>query len=354
MKIRLAILEADEGYLKRIVTAFNAKFPDKLEIYSFTDKNTALQSLAPSKIDVFVASESFEIDPTRIPKRCGFAYFVDSADVELLNNQPTICRFQKADLIYRQILSIYSEHAGTFTELKLNDEGCQVIAFASPGGGGGTSIMAAACALHFAAQGSKTFYLNLEPFGSADDFFSGPGQFDMSDVIYALKTRRANLAMKLESCSKQDARGVSFLSSPKLALDMMELTNEEVLRLIHEIRVSGEYDYLIVDTSFDLRKDTLKVLHQANAVVLVGSGNTTSNTKLRRAISALSVMEQNADDPLMNRMVLAYNRFSSKVGTIENDLGIRVVGAAPRSEHATTEQLLEQLSKNGLFDEILK
>ena len=354
MKIRLAILEADEGYLRRIVAAFNTKFPDKLEIYSFTDRDTALQSLAAAKIDVFVASESFEIDPTQIPKRCGFAYFVDSADVELLNNQPTICRFQKADLIYRQILSIYSDHAGTFTELKLNNEGCRVITFASPGGGGGSSIMAAACALHFAAQGSKTFYLNLESFGSADDFFSGPGQFDLSDVIYALKTRKANLAMKLESCVKQDPRGVCFLSSPKLALDMMELTNEEVLRLIHELRVSSDYQYLIIDTSFDLRKETLKILHQANAVVLVGSGNTTSNTKLRRAIKALSVLEQNADETLMNRLVLAYNRFSNKVGTIDNDLGVRVAGGAPRYEHATTEQLLEQLSKNGLFDEILK
>lgn len=354
MKIRLAILETDEGYLKRIVAAFNTKFPDKLETYSFTDKNTALQSLASSRIDVFVASETFEIDPTQIPKRCGFAYFVDSADVETLNNQPTICRFQKADLIYRQILSIYSEHAGTFTELKLNDEGCQVIIFASTGAGAGTSVMAAACALHFAAQGSKTFYLNLESFGSADDFFSGPGQFDMSDVIYALKTRKANLAMKLESCSKQDPRGVSFLSSPKLALDMMELTNEEILRLIHELRVSGDYRYLIIDTSFDLRKDTLKVLHQANAVVLVGSGSTTSNTKLHRAISALSVLEQNADDPLMNRMVIAYNRFSSKTGTMNSDLEVRVVGGAPRYESATTEQMLEQLSKNALFDEILK
>ena len=354
MKIRLAVLESDEAYLKRIVAAFNTRFPDKLEIYSFTEINTALRALPDSKIDVFVASDAFEIDPTQIPKRCGFAYFVDSADVELLNNQPTICRFQKAELIYRQILSIYAEHAGTFTELKLNDDGCQVIAFASPGSGGGTSIMAAACAMHFAAQGSKTLYLNLEPFGSADDFFAGQGQFDMSDIIYALKTRKANLAMKLESCVKQDPSGVYFLSSPKLALDMMELTNEEVLRLIHELRVSGDYRCLIVDTSFDLRKETLKVLHQANAVVLVGSGSTTSNTKLHRAISALSVLEQNADDPLMNRLVLAYNRFSSKVGTINTDLGIRVAGGAPRYEHATTQQLLEQLSKNALFDEILK
>ena len=38
MKIKLAILESDVSYLKRIVSVFNTKFADKLEIYSFTDK----------------------------------------------------------------------------------------------------------------------------------------------------------------------------------------------------------------------------------------------------------------------------------------------------------------------------
>ena len=238
MKIRLAILESDEGYLNRIVAVFNTKYSDKFEIYSFTDVENALQTLSTAKIDVFVVNESIEIDTTRIPKRCGFAYFVDSADVELLNNQPTICRFQRAELIYKQILSIYAENAGNYKELKITDEGCKVIAFASPSGGVGCTTMAAACALHYAAQGRKALFLSLEVFGSSDDFFSGEGQFDMSDVIYALKTRRANLAMKLESCVKQDPRGVYFFSKAKLALDMLELTQQEILRLISELRIS--------------------------------------------------------------------------------------------------------------------
>ena len=146
MKIRLAILESDEGYLNRIVAVFNTKYSDKFEIYSFTDVENALQTLSTAKIDVFVVNESIEIDTTRIPKRCGFAYFVDSADVELLNNQPTICRFQRAELIYKQILSIYAENAGNYKELKITDEGCKVIAFASPSGGVGCTTMAAACA----------------------------------------------------------------------------------------------------------------------------------------------------------------------------------------------------------------
>jgi len=353
MKIRLAILESDEGYLKRIVSVFSTKYADKFEIYSFTELENALQSLAPSKIDVFVANESFEIDHARIPKRCGFAYFVDSADVDLLNNQPTICRFQKADLIYKQILSIYSENAGNYKELKLTDDGCRVIAFTSPGGGVGCTTMAAACAMHFAAQGHKALFLNLESFGTSDDFFSGEGQFDMSDVIYALKTRKANLAMKLESCVKQDPSGVYFFSGAKLALDMLELSTEETLRLISELRLTGSYDYLILDPAFSLSKDGLSILHQAHAVVFVGDGSRTSNTKLNRACAALSMKEQSEDAPIMSRAALLYNKYSSKTGAAVQGVELRTIGGAQRYE-GTVEQILAQLSQKTFFDDIIR
>lgn len=353
MKIRLAILESDEGYLNRIVAVFNTKYSDKFEIYSFTDVENALQTLSTAKIDVFVVNESIEIDTTRIPKRCGFAYFVDSADVELLNNQPTICRFQRAELIYKQILSIYAENAGNYKELKITDEGCKVIAFTSPSGGVGCTTMAAACALHYAAQGRKALFLSLEVFGSSDDFFSGEGQFDMSDVIYALKTRRANLAMKLESCVKQDPRGVYFFSKAKLALDMLELTQQEILRLISELRMNGSYDYIIIDPAFSISADTVSLLHQAHAVVFVGDGSTVSNTKLTRACTALAEREKNDDSPILNRAVLAYNKFSSKTGKPLDGLELRSIGGAQRYE-GTLPQILEQLSQKAVFDNIIQ
>ena len=46
MKIRLALLEKDQSYLNRIVSAFSTKYADKFEIYSFTDPGVALATLA--------------------------------------------------------------------------------------------------------------------------------------------------------------------------------------------------------------------------------------------------------------------------------------------------------------------
>jgi len=353
MKIKLAILEKDQSYLNRIVSVFGTKYSDKFEIYSFTDQTVALSTLENAKIDVLVANDSFDIDFTKLPKRCGFAYLVDSADVDTVNNQRAICKFQKADLIYKQILSIYSENAGSISGLKLGDDSAKIIAFEPISGGCGSSCVAAACALHYAAKGAKVLYLNLEKFGSADSVFSAEGQFDMSDIIFALKSKKTNLALKLESCVKKDPRGVYFYSQSKIALDMLELKSEDIIRLISEARLTGSYNYIILDMDFSLDRDMLKVLRQAHAVVWVGDGSDVSNSKLFRTFNALSTMEQNEESPLTSRLALIYNKFSNKTSKTLNEIGIKNVGGAPRYEHATTAQVIGQLAPMDMFDKIV-
>lgn len=352
MKIKLAILEKDIGYLQRIVSIFSTRFSEKLELFSFTDPAVCLASLDNSRIDVLLASDVFQIDTAKLPKRCGFAYFVESPDVESVNGQQVICKFQKADLIYKQVLSLYSENAGNVSGLKFSNDTTRVTIFSSPCGGCGTSTMAAACAVHFASQGRKTAYLNLEKFGVADVFFNAEGQFDMSDIIYALKSKKSNLSIKLESCIKVSPEGVYFLTSPKLALDTMELNAEDIIYLIEEMKVSGGYDDIVVDLDFSLAKDTMDIYKKAHALIWVGDGSPSSNEKIVRAFQALMIMEQRADMPINNRILLLYNRFSNKTSKTADNSGIRNIGGAPRIEHATVPQLIANLSGLDAFDKI--
>jgi hypothetical protein len=87
-----------------------------------------------------------------------------------------------------------------------------------------------------AGRGNNVLYLNLEKFGSSDAFFSGEGQFTMSDIIFALKGRKANLAMKLQSCVKKATCGVDFFSTSQTALDMLELDTDDIIQLIEKCR----------------------------------------------------------------------------------------------------------------------
>lgn len=353
MKIKLAILEKDTSYLSRIVSAFGTKYADKLEIYSFTDAEVAVATVDSARIDVLLASDAFDIDFAKIPNRCAFAYLVDSLGIEMINEVRAICKFQKADLIYKQILSVYSEKASSITGFAAHADKGNVLVFASPCGGVGTSIMAAACAVRAATKGKKVLYLNLEKFGGADLFFEGEGQYGMSDVIFALKSKKTNLPLKLEGCVRQAANGVFYYAQTKHALDMQELTSEEILRLISELKLMGEYDYIIIDADFSIDKEMLNVYKQAQNIVMVSDGSGEANAKIERAFTALSMKEQNSDAPLTNRMQLVYNRVSSKHGQSVEISGLKTLGGAPRYSDANTQQIIVQLSQMAMLDGVL-
>lgn len=354
MKIKLAILESDVSYLKRIVSVFNTKFVDRLEIYSFTDKEVALSILEKKRINVLLASDVFEIEEVEIPKQCAFAYFVDSSEIDSVNGQKAICKFQKAETIYRDILGIYAENSGNTATFKMMDGTCKVLMFSSPAGGVGNSTMAAAFSVCCAKRGKKVLYLNLEKLGSADAFFSADGSLTMSDVLYALKGKKTKLSFKIESCVKQDKSGVYFFSQTKFALDMAELSYEDWGQLINELRITGIYEFIIVDMDFVLDEEYLKLYEMANEVVWINSGTSITNGKTYRAFQACRMIEQDKHIHIIEKIVLAYNRFSNKFcKIIDGELGVESIGGAPNFINVSNEQIIEQLSDMEILEKLL-
>lgn len=350
MKIKLAILEKDTVYLNRLESVFNVKYADKLEIYSFTDREIALQAVREKKIDVFLANEAFEIEETELPGGCGFACLVDTADIETIRGMAAVCKFQKAEIIYRQVLGLFSEKAAAVTGVHMEGEDSRALAFVSAGGGTGSSVAAAACALNFAHKGKKVLYLNLEKFGSADVFFQAEGNTGLGDVIYAVKSKKGNLSMKLESAVKRDASGVFFYSPTGMALDIAELGADETRQILSVLKMSGGYDYIILDMDFSLDKNMLKILDECVTIVFVTDGSRVSNVKLERAVASLNVLEQQTDRKILMRCGILYNRFSSQTSHKVQFGEIKEFGGISRYEGFDTPKLLQQIKAQPVFD----
>ena len=305
------------------------------------------------KIDVLLAEDCYEIDFDRLPKRCAFSYFVDSMGVETINDKSTICKYQKADIIYKEILNIFSENNANISGVKFENNGARVIAFASAGGGVGSSTVSAAFCKYLAKRGQKVLYLNLEMLGETGLYFNADGQFDFSDVIYALKSRKTNLIMKLESCVKQDISGVYFFDACKIALDMEELKTEELQTLLTTLKNTGSYQYIVLDIDFTVDNRAIEMFKLVNDMVFVSDGSVVSNIKFDRAYNCLSVIEQQSDISMLNKIHIIYNRFSNKTSTeIDKDY-LHVLGGIPHYEHATTEQIINQILTLDVFNELM-
>ncbi len=352
MKIKLAMLEADSAYLHRVVNMFNTKFADELEIYSFTDVIGAMDCLEEKKIDVFLASEGFRIDFNHIPKRCGFAYLVDSLDINSIDGKKAICKFQKGELIYKQIMSIYSEHVPNITGMPVNENGAmKTIVFCSPCGGVGTSTAAAAAAIALTNAGHRVLYLNCEIYGDADMFFSCDGQFDFSDVIYAVKSNKTNRAMKLQSTIKQDPTGVYFYSSVRIPLDMMEMGLEDYQVLQNELKMLGCYDYVILDMPFPRKQKDFDLFNLCNSIVIVTDSGDVNRAKMNKAYTGLQVLDSQAEFSVLPRIWVLHN----KVGTNEFfQSELRSLGTIPIYQSISANQMARQLSlATGIFEQLI-
>lgn len=351
MKIKLAILESDSAYLQRVVPIFNNKFANELEIYSFTEVEPAMECLVEKKINVFLANSSFKLNFDAIPNRCSFAYLVDNLDIDRIDNYRAICKFQKAELIYKQILNIFSEQIPNITGIQTNEnDSMKTIVFSSPVGGVGTSTLAAACAISFASKGYRTLYLNCQVYGDADSYFSCDGQFDFSDVIYAVKSNKTNRAMKLQSTLKQSDTGVYFYSSVKICLDMMEMKSEDYITLQNEFKALGCFDYVIMDMDFPDNQEKFKFFENCNSIVIVSDATQTADGKIEKAIACVQILDNQSDYAIQPRMWLVNNK---QITTPLPSHDIRILGDFPMYQSVSPSQMAKQLATSSSFDNLL-
>lgn len=351
MKIKLAMLESDAMYLHRVVPVFNNRFAKELEIYSFTEVDAAIACLEQKKIDVFLASDTFKINHDQVPKRCGFAYLVESLDINSIDGYKAVCKFQKAELIYKQILSIYSEHMPNITGIAPNENGAmKTIVFCSPCGGVGTSTVAAGAAIALVNAGYRVLYINTEVYGEADMFFSCDGQFDFSEVIYALKSNKTNRAMKLQSTVKQDATGVHFYSSAKIALDLMEMKPSDYITLQSELKKLGCYDYVILDMDCPKTVAGFEFFSHCNSVVLVTDGSENAAAKLNNVLRSVQIMDSNSELALQPRMWQVNNKAAANELT-QNEL--RILGSFPVYQRVSSNQMAKQLSLSDMYRQLM-
>ena len=349
IKIKLAILDNDKNYLSRISSVFNNKLADKVELYTFTDKKIAMNVIDSKRIDVFIASEEFDIDTLSLPDECAFAYLTQAKEIDTYKDERIIAKYQKVDLIYKEALSLFSEKATKITGVKFDNSDTEIITFFSCSGGTGGSTMAAACAMNLSKQ-SNAIYLNLDPLGDVSCFFTGEGQFDISDVIYAIKSKRSNLTLKLESTVKKDIANVFFYDSSKSAFDMTELDIDDIKALINGLKIAGSYKYIIIDAQFALDEKIIEIMDFSNRIIFVSDGSKISNSKWIRLHGALKIVEERKNKKILSKISMIYNKFSDKTSTILQDETVQILGGVPRYKNGDIKQIITEISNMKIFD----
>lgn len=343
MKVRLAIVDQDQKYADRLLNYYGNRYSDKLELSYFTTFERFKENLLSRNIDAVLVSETCQEDLSELKTKMLVAYFTESLSIDSIHEIKAICKYQKPDLIYKEILRLFSEYESGNIAYRIGDDGKTMVEVFMPvSGGAGATTLAVAYAKKLAATGIRTLYLDLEKICSSDYYFQGEGSGGFEDVIYAVKSRKPNLALKLESLVRQDSSGVYYFAASKNAIDMQELQDADVASLVEELQALGNYERIIIDTEHSLN-ERLKILSKfAYHLFLISDQSEISIKKLEAVSQAILLMEGNKQLDVSTKLVTVCNKANERKE-------INYHGQIPIKEFvsyctgATSKQIVDQL-----------
>ena len=121
LRMKIAVLMENSETLKRFVQPLSGKFDAGLEIYAFTDKEKAINSLLEDGINLFLIECDADIKSEEIPKMCTLVYLSESDTVKEIKGVKTICLYHRPDTIYKELMEIlYVLIVGMVVQLKIN------------------------------------------------------------------------------------------------------------------------------------------------------------------------------------------------------------------------------------------
>lgn len=345
MKVRLAIVDQDQKYADRLLNYYGNRYSDKLELSYFTTFDRFKENLLSRNIDAVLVSEHCKEDLSEIRDKMLVAYFTESLSIDSIHGIKAICKYQKPDLIYKEILRLFSEYETGNIAYKVGDDDKTIVEVFMPvSGGAGATTLAVTYAKKLASKGIRTLYLDLERISSCDYYFQGEGSGGFEDVIYAVKSHKPNLALKLESLVRQDQSGVYFFAASKNAMDMQELQDAEVSTLVEELQALGNYERIIVDTDHDLSNRLKNLSVFSYHLYMVAEQSEISMKKLEAVSQTVLMMESNKQIDVSTKLVIVCNKAREQKQLVyQGQIPIKEFVSFCSS--GTSRQVVEQLVK---------
>lgn len=161
MKIRLAMVEQDSNYAKKLINNFQMLYGDKIEVYYFSSYEFFEEYIKDNLIHIALIGEETEIDGESMREDISWAYLVSGKEIEEYRGKPAVCKYQKVELIYKNVLSLFAEMEQTLLVKGVRGKN-KIMLFISAQGGAGSSALAAAYAVNKAGGGASVIYTTLD------------------------------------------------------------------------------------------------------------------------------------------------------------------------------------------------
>lgn len=285
-------------------------YPQRFDIFSFASSEALSDFLVRSdKKDVLLINKKIYQKELQLRNVDDVLLLSDDRADDPAGGAETLFKYRHAERLVADMLRLHASRSAKACSVS-GHSNTRVVCVYSPSGGAGKSSIAAGCSIVCARKGLKTFYLNMEDMPSTDLFFRSEAEQSFSNVIFHLKGKGPNLGLKLEGAKSCDIKtGVCYYAPPDSVLELEELSDEDIVKLVKGLKENAVYDTVFADMPCGLNKRSLALLCCADAILLVLSPDEVSGRKLKQLEAAIEILKSKYGARMSDRMITVLNKY---------------------------------------------
>lgn len=243
MQHTLAILHMDEEYAYSLMDFMNRHKEFGFKVFAFTNKELYFEFEKKQKVQVLLFDDSLASEEISSVRAVSSYYLTDMPCTKEFLGCKAIFMYQSARQIMQQVSELYTVDGNLIYHGKQVEQ-YHIIGICSASYNQAQCDLGVYVASDYAKQG-RTLFLSFQPFLSKAILDQGQG-FELSEAIYLIKKGEANPVAKLNYLITSQA-SFDYLVGVEHYSDIIEMTLDEVTRLIEAIIQMGIYQYIILD-----------------------------------------------------------------------------------------------------------
>jgi len=290
-QIRLFIGDRDAEFLDRLSSYIYRNKGNQFILELFTDPVKFEDWLnSDGKADFIAVSSSFLDELPVRPDPSKTLVLIDSPESLIPEEFNAVDKYISAERLIKEIISLVADKLPL---RNYKDKSCcsavYLVLYAD--GSDFYNPLAHSIAYLKAVDGSSSFYLNLDELSNTDSYFQGNNQKGLSEMLYYIKAKKSNLALKAEACTSKDINyGLYFMKGHQNPDDIRSMTPDECALLINSIIERSCYESVIVSRAFIQDKILPVLLNLAEKIFVTSSNFPSSLERLNKISELLSGM----------------------------------------------------------------
>lgn len=245
MNCILAIYDYDTDYANHLMDYIQRKQKRITQVRVFTNHNSLEEYLEHNKINILLLGENIPQDEVQHKNIKNICILSEGNYLREGSTCPVIYKYQSAELIIQEVFSYFAAELLAGRPVEIKGRSVKLISVFSIRREKRQAMLIKTLARCYAEQ-KKTLYINLDIFQAFSEFQNQDMEKSLSEFIYYLKQNHPSLLDKMKALITSTHQ-FDYIQGVSFGPDLYELTTEDMILWLKELRSYDEYEVIIFD-----------------------------------------------------------------------------------------------------------